>query len=65
MPEEIYRTEDDKIVAGVCGGLAEHYDLDPNLVRIAALLVILLTFPIGLFAYLFAWWLLPPKSEAA
>lgn len=64
MPEEkIYRIEDDKILGGVCAGIAEQYETDVNIVRVLTLLVVLLTFPIGLLAYLAAWYLIPKKPE--
>ena len=32
---KLYRSPDDKVIAGVCGGLAEHLGLDPSMVRVA------------------------------
>lgn len=58
---KLYRSEDDRILGGVCGGIAEIYDLDPSLVRLATVLLILsgLT-PI---LYLAAWIVIPSESE--
>lgn len=33
--KRLYRSNRDKMLAGVCGGLAEYFDIDPTLVRIA------------------------------
>jgi len=33
----LHRSETDKILGGVCGGIAETYDIDPTLVRLARL----------------------------
>ena len=60
--DRLYRSEDDKVLGGVCGGIAEEYDLDPSLVRLATL-VIVLTAGIGLPLYLAAWLIVPPESE--
>jgi phage shock protein PspC (stress-responsive transcriptional regulator) len=60
--DRLYRSEDDKVLGGVCGGIAEKYDLDPSLVRLATL-VIVLTAGIGLPLYLAAWLIVPPESE--
>ena len=60
--DRLYRSEDDKVLGGVCGGLAEKYELDPSLVRLATL-VIVLTAGIGLPLYLAAWLVVPPESE--
>lgn len=60
--DKLYRSEDDRMLGGVCGGIAEYYDVDPSLVRIATLLVVLGT-GAGLFAYIFAWLIIPTESE--
>jgi phage shock protein C len=39
-------------VMGVCAGLADHFDIDVSLVRVAVAVGIVMTFPVGLFAYL-------------
>lgn len=38
MKGKLYRSEKDKVLAGVCGGLGEYFDTDPVLVRLAFLL---------------------------
>lgn len=43
MSERIYRTVDDRVVAGVCGGFAVRLGIDPSLVRIAYAVIALLT----------------------
>ena len=43
MNERLYRSRDDRIIAGVCGGLADRFNADPSLVRLAAAAVWLLT----------------------
>ncbi len=60
---KLYRSETDKWVAGVCGGIAEVYDYDPSLVRLVTLLLIIFTSGTGLIAYLAAWLLIPHESE--
>ncbi|MFB6241476.1 MAG: PspC domain-containing protein [Candidatus Nanosalina sp.] len=57
----LYRSEEDRILGGVCGGIAEIYDLDPSIVRLVTLLLILGGAP--LILYLAAWLIIPPKSE--
>jgi phage shock protein PspC (stress-responsive transcriptional regulator) len=48
----------DKKVAGVCGGIAEYFDIDPTLVRVLTV-VFTLFFGSGVLAYLLAWILMP------
>ena len=33
--KKLYKTEDDMIICGVCGGIARYFNLDPTLVRLA------------------------------
>ena len=40
--KRLYRSKDDRMIAGVCAGLAEYIDIDPTIVR--------LLFVLGLFA---------------
>lgn len=53
----------DKKLAGVCGGLAKYFNIDPFIVRII-FVVLLLSGSLGLWAYLLLW-ILAPKSEEA
>jgi len=61
MAKRLYLSDTDKKIAGVCGGIAEYFDVDPLLIR---LIWIILIFCIGtgLFAYLIAWLLMPKKQ---
>jgi phage shock protein PspC (stress-responsive transcriptional regulator) len=63
MKKKLTRSEENKIVAGVLGGLASYYEHDPVLYRIAAIAFLLITgvFP-GLFIYLAALLMMPKQS---
>lgn len=63
MKKRLYRTLKDKKIAGVCGGLAEYFDVDPTLVR-AAFLILFFFKGIGLFIYIFLWIVLPVKERS-
>lgn len=57
MQKKLYRSVNDKILAGVCGGIAEYFDIDSTLVR---LVVVLLGISgTGLIAYLVAALIMP------
>ena len=60
MTRRLYRSQVDHKIAGVCGGVAEYYNVDPTLVRIVALALIFLN-GIGLLAYIIAWIAMPKK----
>lgn len=44
VQRKLYRSRRDKMIAGVCGGVAEYFDIDSTLVRIAAVALLLLGF---------------------
>ncbi len=61
--KRLYRSESDRMLTGVCGGIGEVYDIDPSLVRIIVFFLALVTFPIGVLAYIFAALIIPTESE--
>lgn len=60
QPRQLRRRPDEGPIAGVCAGVAEYFDVDPVIVRIAAV-VLLFTGP-GFFAYILAW-IFVPEAE--
>jgi phage shock protein C len=52
MNQRLYRSPDDRVLAGVAGGMAETYDLDPALVRVGWALLILVSGGIFLVLYI-------------
>ena len=40
-PKRLYRSRDDRMIGGVCGGLGRHFGIDPVIVRIAAVVLLL------------------------
>ena len=48
-------------VLGVCGGLAEYFNVDPTLVRLAWVVFTLLSFGVGIIAYILAYALMPKR----
>ena len=53
------RSSDDRIVAGVAGGLARHFGYDPALVRLAIATLGVITFGTAFAGYLVAWLVIP------
>jgi len=58
--KRLTRPKNNKVIAGVCAGIANYFNIDPVLVRIIWL-VLLLFLGIGLFAYLILWIIMPEK----
>ena len=61
MAKKIYRSAVDKKIAGVCGGIAEYFDVDSTLIRVIWL-ILLLCAGTGLLAYMLCWIIIPPKT---
>ena len=53
MANKLYRSQSDKKIAGVCGGIAEYFNIDPTIVRLLWLILVF-CFGGGLVAYLLA-----------
>ena len=52
MDDRLYRSRDDRMLAGVAGGVAEHIDADPSIIRIVWALLIFLTGGLALLVYI-------------
>ena len=61
-PRRLYRSRDDRVIAGVCGGIARYFNIDPVLVRVGAVALAFLG-GAGLLAYLAAVLLIPNEGE--
>ena len=61
------RSETDKQIAGVCGGLAEFFGVDSTIVRLAAVIIAIYPGAIigGVVAYLVAWFIMPARPAAS
>ena len=53
----------DRQIAGVCSGLAEHFALDPTLVRVVYLLATVGTAFAGCLAYVVLWLVIPERDH--
>ena len=60
MKKKLYRSETDKKIAGVCGGIAEYLNIDSTVVRLICVLMIL-GYGAGLLAYIIAAIVMPLK----
>ena len=63
MNEHLYRSRDDRMLAGVAGGLAEIWDADPSLIRIVWALLVVLTGGIALLVYIVMAIVVPEEDE--
>ena len=60
--KKLYKSRKNKMIGGVCGGLAEYFNMDPTIVRIIAALLCLLK-GAGLVVYIIACLVMPYDDE--
>ena len=59
-PKRLYRSNEHKIIAGVCGGIAEYLNIDPVIVRLVWV-IISFAWGIGIVAYIVCWIIIPKR----
>ena len=62
MKKKLYKSNDDKKLCGLCGGIAEYFELDSTVVRLARVLFTVLGGS-GIIAYIIAAIVMPKMSE--
>lgn len=62
MAKRVYRSRNEKVIAGVCGGLGEYFGIDPVIIRIVWVLLVICA-GTGILAYILAWILIPKEPE--
>ena len=60
--KRLYRSTKDKILGGVCGGIAEYYNMDPTIVRLLWVIFSLI-YGVGILAYIIAWIIVPKAPK--
>ncbi len=55
----LHRSRTDKKILGICAGLAEYFDLDPTILRVAFVLFIIFSGGIGIFLYFLLYLIIP------
>jgi len=62
--KKLYRSRENRVFAGIIGGLGEYFDVDPVLLRIGYIFVVAFTaFIPGILAYLIAIFVVPEKRQ--
>ena len=62
MARKLYRSTEEKKIAGVCGGLGDYFDIDPTIIRLIWVSLVL-AFGSGIVAYILAWIIVPVVPE--
>lgn len=62
--KKLYRSRTDRILGGICGGLADYLNIDPSAIRLIWLLVVIFTgFVPGLLVYIIALFIIPSHQQ--
>ena len=59
----LVRSQKGRMLAGVCAGVADYFDMDVTLVRVIMAVVCVITGGAGVLAYLAAWLIIPAEGE--
>ena len=62
MEKKLYKDTKEKKLCGVCGGVAEYFELDPTVVRIGWVILALCA-SLGFWAYVICAIVMPKKSD--
>ncbi|WP_332868820.1 PspC domain-containing protein [Clostridioides difficile] len=60
--KKLYRVRKGKCIAGVCGGLAKHFNIDPKIVRVFFVIMVL-AFSSSLIAYIILMIIVPKEPK--
>jgi len=63
MEKRLYRSRTEKMVAGVCGGLAQYFNVDPTIIRLLWVFITLIG-GAGVLAYIILWIVVPQEPAA-
>ena len=62
MQKKLYRSKSNRMLAGVCSGVAEYFNIDPTIVRVVWAVTSLFAF-VGVVAYIVCALVIPEKPD--
>ncbi|WP_164668119.1 PspC domain-containing protein [Virgibacillus doumboii] len=62
MAKRLYRSESNLMIGGICGGLAEYFNIDPTIIRLLFVATIFMG-GTGVFVYIIGLFVIPKESE--
>ncbi len=65
MRKKLYRSRENRVLTGLCGGLGEYFHIDPTLVRIIFIILEFLTAGLLIIGYLIVALIVPKSPEQA
>jgi phage shock protein PspC (stress-responsive transcriptional regulator) len=61
--KHLYRSNSNKVIFGICGGIGEYFSIDPTVIRVATIIVTVLSAGMLIFAYLLCLLIIPIKPS--
>jgi phage shock protein C len=61
--KRLYRSEKERMLWGVCGGIADYFEVDPTIIRLLWVLGTLASFGFGVVLYIIAAIIIPKKNR--
>jgi phage shock protein C len=61
--KRLYRSNDERVLWGVCGGIAEYLEVDPTIVRLIWVLLTLASLGMGIILYIIAAIIIPREPK--
>ena len=61
MKKKLLLRSQNRLIAGVCGGLADYFDVDPTIVRLLYVMLTFCTAFSGVLIYPVLWFIIPEK----
>ncbi len=61
--KRLYRSLNNRMLCGVCGGLGEYFNIDPTLIRLLAVVIALFSCSAGVVAYIIAAIIIPEEKS--
>ncbi|KRQ86231.1 Phage shock protein C [Caloramator mitchellensis] len=62
MEKKLFRSKTDRMVAGVCAGIAKYFDIDPTIIRLMWVFIVMFG-GAGILAYIICWIVIPEEKE--
>lgn len=62
MKKRLFRSNSNKIIFGVCGGIGEYLDIDPTVIRLLWVLFTALSMGAGILVYIIAALIIPKRN---
>jgi phage shock protein C len=63
MSKKLYRSRNERIIGGVCGGLGEYLNIDPVWIRLGFVLLLMTTQAFAFWVYIIMWVIIPPEER--